>query len=129
MPDWDVVYRHFALEDRIGFAVQSALEAFDEAVELITAWLAEGKRVLVHCSAGLSRSASMVMAFLMHARGATLREAVAAFTAARGRQPACTPTYWTALMRLERRLLGEGPPSFDYTLSVDLRRCGGLRGA
>ena len=112
--DWDVVYRHFPLEDRIGFSVQTAGESFDEAIELIMAWLADGHRVLLHCSAGLSRSASMAMAFLMHARGATLQEAVAAFTAARGRQPACTPTYWTTLMRLERRLRGEGP-SFDYT--------------
>ena len=76
----------------------------------------------------------MVMAFLMYARGATLREAVAAFTAARGRQPACTPTYWTTLMRLERKLRGEGP-SFDYTLWIcddvggagEADRCTGLQ--
>lgn len=116
VPDWAVVYKHYALEDRIGFSVAATEETFAEAVGLIAAWLAEGQQVLVHCSAGLSRSASMVMAFLMSDRGATLHEAVEMFTAGRGRQPACTPTYWTALMRIERRLHGESrPPSFDYT--------------
>jgi hypothetical protein len=76
---WDVVYKHFPLEDRIGFDVASAEAAFDEGLELMSTWLAQDHRVLVHCSAGLSRSASMVMAFLMSARGATLSEAVGTF--------------------------------------------------
>ena len=119
----DVEYVHFPLEDRIGFAVQEVEAAFVKAVDLLRVWVSEeGRSVLVHCSAGLSRSASMCMAFMMcgggGGEGCSLADAVAAFTVCRGRQPACTPTYWTALMRLERRLGKSGPgdaPSFDYT--------------
>ncbi|ELR20038.1 dual specificity phosphatase [Acanthamoeba castellanii str. Neff] len=34
-----------------------------------------GGRILVHCTAGVSRSASVVMAYLMHAHGLTLKQA------------------------------------------------------
>lgn len=116
---WDAQYRHYPLEDRIGYSVDAVITAFDEAVELLHGWLQEGCRVFVHCSAGLSRSASMVMAFMICKHNKSLHQAVKSFTAARGRQPACTPTYWTALMRLERRIFPDhGPgvaPTFDYT--------------
>lgn len=115
---WSVEYRHFPLEDRIGFSVAVARAAIDEVVRLLRQWVDQGHAVLVHCSAGLSRSASAVMAYLMVAKGVSLAGAVAAFTAARGRQPACTPTYWTVLGRLERGISGAGPgtaPSCNYT--------------
>jgi len=61
----------------------------------------------------------MVMAYMMVTSGCSMAEAVSRFTAARGRQPACTPTYWTALLRLERNMFegaGAGvPPTFDFT--------------
>jgi hypothetical protein len=44
-------------------------------------------------SLGWVRSASVVMAWLMASRGLSLRDAVQEFTVARGRPPACSPTY------------------------------------
>ena len=115
---YGVEYTHYPLEDRIGMSVETAVSTFTEAAGLLQQWVSEGRAVLVHCSAGLSRSASMVMAWLILSHGVDLSHAVATFTAARGRQPACTPSYWTALMRLERLVLQAGagtPPTFDYT--------------
>ena len=115
--NWDVEYRHYPLEDRIGYSVSAVEEAFVEAIELIEDWLADGQLVLVHCSAGLSRSASMVMAFLMSTDELSLHDAVQAFTTARGRQPACTPTYWTVLMKLERNLCASARKSMSMSPS------------
>ena len=44
---------------------------FDLAYEAILQHLKEGKKVLVHCRMGISRSASVMIAFLMRANGWT----------------------------------------------------------
>ncbi|XP_075874802.1 dual specificity protein phosphatase 13B-like [Nelusetta ayraudi] len=51
---------------------------FYPTARFIRAGLAQGGRVFVHCLMGVSRSATLVMAFLMITEGLTLREAVAA---------------------------------------------------
>lgn len=48
---------------------------FDETVEFIDGALAQGGVVLVHCAAGISRSASLVLAYLMAKRGLSLNAA------------------------------------------------------
>ena len=56
------------LEDDID---SSILQHFDEALEWVEKHL-ETKNVLVHCHMGISRSASLVLAFLMKNYGMTL---------------------------------------------------------
>jgi len=48
---------------------------FSKAVEYISAAKEKGGKVLVHCQAGQSRSASIVLAYLIHSEGYTLRDA------------------------------------------------------
>src|SRR5579872_950655 len=43
----------------------SIVQRFNEASELIDSWLKEGKCVLVHCHAGVSRSVTAVTWYLM----------------------------------------------------------------
>lgn len=130
---WDVEYTSYPLQDRIGFPVASIVEAMDDAVARLDAWDAEDRAVLVHCSAGLCRSASIIMAWLMRRASSprlTLAEAVEAYTEARGRPPAPSPSYWSALVSEERSAAREAgvpdastrPPTFDFTESV----CGDL---
>ena len=87
---------------------------------MIDSWRAEGKTVLVHCSAGLSRSASIILAYLLRSQpaGTRLRDAVALLTSARGRMLQVNPGFWMQLAAEERRLDGTGTgtvPSFDFT--------------
>ena len=77
--------------------------------------------VQVHCSAGLSRSASMVVAWCMHAQGMppqSLGGAVARVQAARGRRLQINPSFWMNLATWERELfhLPAGTmPTLDFT--------------
>ena len=40
-------------------------ELVDRAVSIISGWLGEGRRIYVHCRAGVNRSATVVAAYLM----------------------------------------------------------------
>ncbi|KAL6078358.1 Dual specificity protein phosphatase 2, variant 2 [Balamuthia mandrillaris] len=68
----DFTYRTFRLEDvpqaDIGQCFAPAIEFLDNARKA-------GGRVLVHCSAGVSRSTTLVLAYLMAREGMTLRQA------------------------------------------------------
>ena len=59
--------------------------AFEQGTAAINKWLKEGKNVMVHCSAGLSRSVSIILAWIMKTKGKTLKEAVDITKKARGR--------------------------------------------
>ena len=65
-----------------------------------------GNNVLVHCVAGVSRSASVCIAFLVKHRGRTLLEAASQVKAARA---VVFPNagFWRALRELEHRVRGE----------------------
>ena len=53
------------------------LKHFPSAIEFIQARIDQGKTVLVHCAAGVSRSASVVTSFVMHKLGLRRDEALA----------------------------------------------------
>ncbi len=62
----------------------------------------EGKRVLVHCRAGRSRSASIVISYLMKKKGMTLKEA---YLLVKEQKPDIRPNEGILLPLLIARLL------------------------
>ena len=62
-----VEYRWLPILDRAAYAPRAAAEAFDSIAAQLDAWLRAGKRVLVHCHSGVSRSPAAVIWYLMRA--------------------------------------------------------------
>ncbi|CAB1312621.1 unnamed protein product [Coregonus sp. 'balchen'] len=73
--DMSVDYYGVEAEDATEFVLSPL---FYPMAHYIRAALAKGGRVFVHCLIGVSRSAALVLAFLMIVEGLTLQEAVAA---------------------------------------------------
>lgn len=67
------------------------------AVQLIDAHLRRGGGVLVHCYAGISRSASVAAAYLMYREGLTPRQAIARIRRAKPETFGPSPNFATAL--------------------------------
>jgi len=63
-------------------------EFFPEATEFIHSWLSREQKVLVHCRAGVSRSASVVLAYLVEYHKYSLHDAI---FLARSHRPVVTP--------------------------------------
>lgn len=78
--------------------------AFAAGVEFITAALASGGSVLVHCRAGISRSPTLAVAYLV---SATRQPVEQVFERMRTQRHIIDPnlTYWVALQEWERRVL------------------------
>lgn len=81
MLEKDVAYGAFNAVDEDGYRMD---EHFEEVVSFLEACREEGRRVLVHCIAGINRSAASLVAFLCSAEGMTLREAVDLVSRRRG---------------------------------------------
>lgn len=71
----DVTYHGVEADDRKDFDMSPF---FSETAEVIHTALTHNGKVLVHCARGVSRSATLVLAFLMIKQGLTLVEAVEA---------------------------------------------------
>jgi len=68
----EIEYLNIQLED---LTDQNILDKIEGAVQYLVKAKLEGKKVLVHCVQGASRSASIVIAYYMQERGLSLREA------------------------------------------------------
>ncbi|XP_046392359.1 dual specificity protein phosphatase 14-like [Ischnura elegans] len=91
-----------ALRDSPGDCIESLFDAVADKVDAVRA---KGGRTLVHCVAGVSRSAALCLAYLMKYEGMTLRKA---FVHLRSRRPAVRPNtgFFRQLIAYERRLFG-----------------------
>lgn len=81
----------------------------DRAYDFIEDASRAGGRILVHCRAGRSRSAALVISYLMRKQGSSLHDA---FTLLKQRRPCVLPNlgFWQQLQAEEVRLLGVGSP-------------------
>jgi len=98
-------------------------EALGTGVEFIGQALANGGTVLVHCHRGVSRSATLAIAYLVRAMQ---QPAEAIFEVLRTRRSVIDPNlgYWIALTEWERRVL---PPALLRGRSSALSPAGGVR--
>ena len=95
-----LTYFQIAIGDRPE-AARDLASHLPSAMVFINGALAAGGSVLVHCFAGKSRSASVVVAWLMLTRGWTMNQAL---TFLRQRRPVCQPNvgFVVELKKLER---------------------------
>ncbi|KAK3349765.1 protein-tyrosine phosphatase-like protein [Lasiosphaeria hispida] len=82
-----------------------------KACEIIDMAASTGGKVLVHCSAAISRSPTIVAAYLMKSRSMSLREALETLVAARG-SVAPNPGFMRQLSDMEKELF-DGKSTFD----------------
>eukprot|EP00906_Rhabdomonas_costata_P000081 RCo000112 len=113
-PD-DFVYYNCHLKDDLTETID-----FDGALGFIQGALDSGGVVFVHCLAGASRSASLVIAFLMKTQGLCLRDAMARAVACR---PCVSPNpnYLRQLLGLDILLHGKGSVDLNELLALRLK--------
>ncbi|XP_057688769.1 dual specificity protein phosphatase 18-like [Corythoichthys intestinalis] len=92
-----VEYIHIALSDSPSTPL---VNHFDEVADKILHEARKGGRTLVHCNAGVSRSTTLCMAFLIKHQGATLMEA---YTTVKNCRPMVRPNngFWKQLIQYE----------------------------
>jgi len=78
--DDNINFLHIAMKDRSDFPIQ---EYFIQGSDWLAANLTGTSKILVHCQEGRSRSASMVVAYLIRDKGMTYNSALATITARR----------------------------------------------
>ena len=85
---------------------QSLLPYLDDLVDFVSAAVTSGGKVVVHCMAGVSRSASVVIAYLIRDHGMSLKEAHDHVIARRDViRP--NPGFWIALIEYELNIRGD----------------------
>uniref|UniRef100_A0A672GVU9 Zgc:153044 n=1 Tax=Salarias fasciatus TaxID=181472 RepID=A0A672GVU9_SALFA len=114
-PPPGVHYLHIPVSD----APEARLcDHFDGVADRIQSTAERSGRTLVHCNAGVSRSAALCMAYLMKHGDATLLEA-------HGRVKACRPVarpnrgFWRQLVQYERELRGRNSVHMVSSLNVN----------
>jgi len=79
---------------------------FDTAAAFIEKYVSRNESVLVHCQAGVSRSPTIILAYLMKCHGMNLKEA---FTHFKTRRPYIFPNigFWRQLLVYEESIFGK----------------------
>ena len=100
----DFKYLQLPLND---FPSQDLTPFFHDAVKFID----EADRVLVHCAAGISRSSSMVIAYLMIKNKTSYKDT---YSMVKGKRPIICPNkgFVAQLMQLEKFLIENGDTDF-----------------
>eukprot|EP01111_Echinosteliopsis_oligospora_P013267 TRINITY_DN4721_c0_g1_i1.p1 TRINITY_DN4721_c0_g1~~TRINITY_DN4721_c0_g1_i1.p1 ORF type:complete len:162 (+),score=27.21 TRINITY_DN4721_c0_g1_i1:88-573(+) len=98
-----IKYHRICVEDN---ATENILRYFDEASDFIDDHVKKGQAVMVHCTAAVSRSPSIIMAYLMRFQKISLREAHARVKSAR-KQICPNLGFWAQLVVYESQLFGE----------------------
>uniref|UniRef100_A0A8C5PZN7 Protein-tyrosine-phosphatase n=1 Tax=Leptobrachium leishanense TaxID=445787 RepID=A0A8C5PZN7_9ANUR len=95
-------YLHYPIADMPN---SNLLKHFEAIYDKIRDVEVRGGRTLVHCNAGISRSPSICLAYLMKSNGMTL---IAAHSLLRTRRPIIHPNsgFWEQLIRYELDLFG-----------------------
>ncbi|KAM8885539.1 dual specificity protein phosphatase 26-like [Spinachia spinachia] len=97
----EIAYMGIGAHDSCGFDMSVNFQA---AADFIHMALSRGGKVLVHCHVGVSRSATLVLAYLMLKQDLTLVEAICAVKDNRGVIP--NRGFLRQLIRLDGRLFG-----------------------
>ncbi|CAJ0575341.1 unnamed protein product, partial [Mesorhabditis spiculigera] len=92
---------------------------FDSAADKIRSVADRGGRTLVHCMAGVSRSATLCMVYLMKHEKMTLRQA---YNHVKSRRPVVRPNvgFWKQMVEYEKRLRGTNSVQMVMTNQCDL---------
>jgi len=93
-------YTRLALPDE---AEADIANHFQEAFRIIDSAVLRGERVLVHCQLGVSRSATIVIAYLMHHKQWTLKQAYD-YVRSRRRQVFPNGGFWKQLAKHEQHI-------------------------
>ncbi|KAK1757072.1 protein-tyrosine phosphatase-like protein [Echria macrotheca] len=103
-----ITYARLTLTDHESSSIKHCT---NKACELIDAVLNSNGRVLVHCVAGISRSPTMIAAYLMKRLGMTLRESLTLLVEARA-VVAPNPGFLRQLSEMEKDIFN-GKSTFD----------------
>lgn len=90
------------LQDILEFPI---FQFFDEASEWIDSKRREGHNVLVHCHAGVSRSATIVVAYLIKFKGWTAFEALS-YVRSRRERAKPNASFWNQLLDYQSKIQG-----------------------
>ena len=107
----DFKYAHIKLSDSTDRDKANLLNILDEAFACIEDAKGNDGAALVHCQVGMSRSASVVIAYLMYSEKMSLH---AAFVFVKGKRPVTAPNYgfMEQLVEYEQQLFN-GKITFD----------------
>lgn len=105
-----VQYLHINVND---VATENIGRHFDGCYAFIQRIIATGKAVIVHCQAGISRSPTIVIAYVMKREQKRLR---AAFDMVREKRPCINPNagFWSQLEQYEAQLFGLSESTYPY---------------